>query len=614
MNYKAFPNYIIRTPVLPYNQLEDILNNEELLYKQWENPFIQEAIYIASPVLYKELKKFFNTTSKQETDSKRLLISFGRYISRMSTRCTPFGLFAGCTVGETGEKCKMEFQDSYKRVTRLDMHYLCTLYDELIKIPEIKNNIRYFPNSSLYHQGKKIRYIEVILIGKEKKYQLTEVEKSTYLNKILTLAKNGNKKNILIQSLTENEISPDDANSFIDQLIDCQLLVGEFFQAVTGEDLFNRLIHLVESIPLTLPLLNSLKNIQNLLFQIDHSENNIEAYKQIIQEIRLLQIPYEEKYLFQVDLIKEAKQITLSSEVIKEVEKVCRFLNRITPSYQKESLQQFKREFLKRYEERKMPLMEVLDPDHGIGYPVNTNNKDISPFIDDLHLPELSHPSAYNLTPFQVILMKKTFKCFSKNEKEVLFSEEDLDTLPPAIDNLPPTLYTNVEIIRGKKEDILLSFNFVSGHSGANLLARFAHTDKKIAQLVEKIAQKEQEWNPDSILAEIVHLPESRVGNILFRPHIHTHEILFMGTSDLKEEQCIYMEDLMLSVQNDQIVIHSKKLDKPIIPRLTTAHNYNNNTLPAYRFLCDMQQFSGRGSLFSIGEQNLNKSFLFVRE
>lgn len=51
----------------------------------------------------------------------------------------------------------------------------------------------------------------------------------------------------------------------------------------------------------------------------------------------------------------------------------------------------------------------------------------------------------------------------------------------------------------------------------------------------------------------------------------------------------IYIDDLMLSYRGGELVLRSKRLNRRIIPRLTSAHNYYNDTLPVYRFLCDMQ-------------------------
>ena len=46
-------------------------------------------------------------------------------------------------------------------------------------------------------------------------------------------------------------------------------------------------------------------------------------------------------------------------------------------------------------------------------------------------------------------------------------------------------------------------------------------------------------------------------------------------------------------------MIRSKKMNKKIFPRLTSAHNYYNDTLPVYRFLCDMQH-QGKRTTFGL--------------
>ena len=54
----------------------------------------------------------------------------------------------------------------------------------------------------------------------------------------------------------------------------------------------------------------------------------------------------------------------------------------------------------------------------------------------------------------------------------------------------------------------------------------------------------------------------------------------------------------MVSVKGRKVMLRSRRLQKEIIPRLTSAHNYKGNTTPLYRFLCDLQSQSGRASLY----------------
>jgi hypothetical protein len=154
------------------------------------------------------------------------------------------------------------------------------------------------------------------------------------------------------------------------------------------------------------------------------------------------------------------------------------------------------------------------------------------------------------------------------------------------------------ELMKSDSNNQLIYLNGFYGPSGANLLARFAHTNKSIVRFIDEVAKKEQELMPDIVLAEIAHLPNLRIGNILSRPHIRNYEIVYLANSDFPEKQLIYMSDLYLSIRQGRIYLRSKKLNKEILPRLTNAHNYSHNSMPAYRFLCDMQVQHGRSGIF----------------
>jgi REP element-mobilizing transposase RayT len=132
------------------------------------------------------------------------------------------------------------------------------------------------------------------------------------------------------------------------------------------------------------------------------------------------------------------------------------------------------------------------------------------------------------------------------------------------------------------------------GSSAVNLLGRFSYEEGPLNDHVTNIIQIEERINKDKILAEIVHLPEARTGNILQRPHIRNYEIPYLGHSKLERKNQIPINDLMVSVKNNSLILHSKKLGKEILPRLGNAHNYSGSSLPVYQFLCELQSQNKR--------------------
>ena len=604
MKYLPFPDFVLRTPLLPFNSLESNLLSD------LSNTVIEEAIFLASPVLLSEFNKR-ETVNAKERD--RIEYALERYLSRMTTRCTPFGLFAGCTLGKTGgDQTNFTISDTVSRKTRLDMYFLYTLYDYLIKIPEIKHKIKYYPNNSLYRIGKKYRYVEYQSTEAGRNYKITSVERSPYLDKILRTASNGSDIQSLVSSLNTGEIPEENIRSFIDELINSQILVGELCQSVVGDDFLNRVICLLETLECRDNLLAFLKEIKQLLDKIDMGNNGLGLYEKIIEIIKTTKVPFKEAYLFQTDMFKEAIDVSLGNDLLNELQKAMEFLNRIIPTWNNESINQFQKRFYERYEDREVPLLEALDPELGIGYPSGYGSNDISPLVDDMFLPLRMEQGNEPVNSFQSLLLKKVAECTANKQMEIVLTDNDIKNFTPNWNDLPPTIYTLVEIIRSKPDDTLIRLNYFGGSCGANLIGRFAYADENLNRLVKTITQKEQELLPDVILAEIVYLPETRNGNILYRPHVRDYEIPYMAYSGLPMNQLLYLSDLMLSIKKGKLVIRSKKLNKEIVPRLTTAHNYSLSSMPVYRFLCDMQHPAGRNSInFYLGNL-LQREFTFL--
>ncbi len=623
--YQNFSSFVLRTPFLPYTFLNSLISgkttDENKLKEICEKKYIHEAIFLASPNLHDKLLKWLNNKLTDKKEIERLKYSLMKYIIRMSSRPTPFGLFAGCSVGHFKEETNIELQkkENFTRHTRLDMNYLCALAQDLAKHPVIKKNIKFYPNSSIYTSGNNLRYVEYRYTEKSKRtHHIVSVDNSEYLQRIIAVAKNGAYINDLAKLLVDDEISFDESKAFIEELINSQILVNELEPAITGPEFLDQILSVLENIKDIDNIKNTLLKTKKSLQEIDNSPIGIPVskYYQITENLKTLGTGFELKYMFQTDMITSTDNCYIDERIANDVLKGIEVMNKLSLKPSETNLSKFRDAFYERYEDKEVSLLDALDSESGIGYIQNITG-DVNPLVDDIILPG-SNESSYDIkwNKIQSFLFNKYNKAISENKYEIELTDNDLSKFiveEAKWDDLPDTIYTMAQIVAGKNDNNQKEKIYISsavGSSAANLLGRFCHADKKIDEYFKEITAKEEEINQNVILAEIVHLPESRTGNILFRPVFREYEIPYLSRSSVNEDYQIKLEDIILSIKGNRIILRSKRLNKEIIPRLSNAHNFFFNALPIYQFLCDMQTQNLRfGIGFNWGALDYEYSF-----
>lgn len=580
--YTNFDRFLFRTPLLSYQ----LKNN---MFERVEHDYFEEALFLASPELVAEKEKNRNDRTMQQ--------SLYKYFSRSFSRCTPFGLFAGCSVGKFENRTNITLKplSDYTRFTRLDMNYICTLIQHIERDSKIKTKLTYFPNDSIYELGGRMRYVEYYYKGVKRMHTIISVEDNEYVRIILDRSRSGATISELVSMIMDKDITINDATEFVEELISSQILKSELEALVTGGDPLERLINRLKAIADTdyLPVMTE---IQRLLRHIDSIGigQSLGVYDEIINLVKEIGVDFDLKYLFQTDLFKPVETATLATDFIKEVNELFVFFNAVTDRYANENLRKFKEEFCNRYEEQEVYLIQVLDSELGLGYPVKEGGVgDVNPLIADLVLPEtrnirLSIP----VSPIGNIVLKKCIEAITLGQHTVTLEDTDVPkSFVAQWDDLPDTLALLCTIVKeagtGDYKTVVKS---IGGPSAANLMGRFCHIDPQIDNLVKQITEKEQELRKDVILAEIAHLPESRIGNIALRPPLRAYEIRYLSNSCFEREKQIPVSDILISVKQNRVVLRSKKLNKEISPHLTNAHNYSFNSMPIYHFLCDMQK------------------------
>lgn len=595
MTIQPFGFYVLRKPLLSVDELFllnktslDLQHTEDFLRQLFSETMPQEALYIASPNLYERFQAWLNGESISEKG--KLIQTLFKYYLRMCSRCTPYGMFAGCSVGEFSDETKIIIQDEnpfYKHI-RLDTNYLSEIVNYLLKDDSILKQLKFYPNNTIYRVGNNLHYLFYTYQNNKREYSICAVEDSEILETFLKEAQNGIYLNELTEMLVSDEISIEEAKDFVRQLIQEQILFSEIEPTISGENFFDTLIATLKQLSIDKALLNNLTLINNLL----KSESlKIEDYQKIQEALNSF-VGKKHQDFIQTDLFFNFQQNTIHQSVADSVTKNLQKLLVLNQASANTAMQDFKQKFYARYEEKEISLAHALDNETGIGYGNFISSKaGILPIIEDISHKTTSEKNI-KWAFWEKFTLEKYTDAIQNKSLEIRLTDKDLNEIKEqnsSNQHLPPTFYAFGSIYKDTTQQPYFHLKNVTGASALPMLGRFASGNKKLKEKLIECAEYEQDINEDVIFAEIIHIPEARIGNISARPQLRSYEIPYHTPSALPTENQILIEDLMISVRRGiEVVLRSKKLNKRIIPRLSSAHNYENG-LNVYRFLCDLQ-------------------------
>ncbi len=598
--------FLVRRPVFSVRKLtklqEQLLHHslEELLREWYGDPIAQEAIYLASPGLYERFARWL--AGEQLSNAEKLLETLHKYAIRMSTRCTPYGLFAGCALGyqDRHTRLRTKVPQPTHRHVRLDIECLMVIRDWLLLQPEINNQVLFYTNNSLYAVGQSFRYVEQQRTQTNRKYFITAIVADSYLKTIFRQAKTGATLAELITCLVESGVEAQESSEFIQQLIDEQLLVTDLEPTLIGQSYLDELVLKVRSLPNTEALVDRLVELPHFLSTTPHVVALSQQIKDWLQQQQITEVPND---LIQLDSFygtgaPAERSLTVGHSAIEHLTKQLRQLVVLNQPFHCPDLDDFKRRFHNRYEDEEISLSLALDGEFGIGYGVQSAlGVGYAPMIDDLSLPNIDQiegPPTWNW--WQSFILQKYSDNLYHHRSEIELTEADLEQIKKQYRNARPRpdsfyvfgswLAKSSEAI--DKNEYLFSMQACKGPSAVNLLSRFCVGNPQLTNEVQHCIRATEAHHPDVIFAEIVHFPENRAGNILTRPTLYRYEIPYLGQPSVDKAHQLLLDDLMVSVRNNQVVLRSRQHNKRVIPRLTNAHNYHQG-LPIYRFLCDLQ-------------------------
>ncbi len=589
--YQAFAQYVLRIPVNALN-LKNLLKIEQKQIPESLEAIIKDkqfmnALFVASPNFHQYINTLdIKSLSKEKIE--KLYFGLLKYVLRSQSRATPFGLFSGISLGILSEQTSIQPKQktAHHRQTRLDMDYLVNLAAELAKVSHIQDNILFYPNTSIYTVDNEWRYIFHRIENTRRQYKTVSIERTPYIAQVLQTASQGASIDQLASELVSDEIDKETAIHFIKALIEEQLLVSELNAAVTGKYYLSRLIEILQKYPKTKKYATQLTDIQQELKVLDQSKTPEVHYQKIIRKLDKLPASYDIRYLFQTDLEIATHTNTLSQNIADEVLEAVDFLAQIKINTENSTLKNFGLALHQRFENEAIPLSLALDSELGIPLQTAMHSGSVNPLLDGLDFPvtEDQH-TQINWHPILEILYQKLKIAQKEKAYEIKLSRKDFNGITSVKQAYPDTFSAMINLVteNGQLKPVIKT---AGGISAGNLLARFGFLNPKIENFLKAITKKEALKHPDQIMAEIAHLPEARVGNILMRPTLRAYEIPYLAQPSVPFEQQIQLEDIMVQADaRGKLKLFSKKHGKDIMPRLTNAHNFHLRALPVYHFL-----------------------------
>ena len=574
-------------------------------------PEVREAIFVASPVLESSIDAWLtDPTSEAGQKTERSLV---RYIARMATRPTPFGLFAGNTIGALGEATELELaaRAGYRRYTRIDGDYLSDLTDALARDPAVRQRLRYRPNSSLCQVAGRLRYA----MRREghgdrgRSYSLVSLEPSDYLGATLSRARRGALPAELAAALCEAdaEVTRQEADEFLNELIDNQVLISDLAPPVTGpeavDDIVAQLAELAD-VPAAEAAAEALRGFRATLGALDRGVTNEPArYRSAAETLAQLPAKPEIHRLFQVNLVPAAARAQLGADVIDELIRAVDLLRKLAAPRGPDALSRFQEAFAERYETREVPLAEVLDEESGIGFAASqAPGAAASPLLDGLAFPPAPAEDTAAWSARTALLARRIATAAQAGAIEVVLDDADLKAMGgPAAAPVPDAFQAMLVLARSPDGELRILLGSVGGPPGGALLGRFCHSDPAMHEVVATNLAAEEALRPDAVFAEVVHLADGRLANISARPVLRGHELVYLGRSGAPLERQLSISDLTISIRDRRIVLRSTSLGREVVPRLTNAHNFVNGALGPYRFLASLQTQDLASLFFGLG-------------
>ena len=582
--------FVLRAPLLPIDAYLQLAGAGGACDGRFgvDDPWVALALVVGGGRLSKALG---NGPASDSAALGKLL----RYQIRMSTRPTPYGLFAGVALAEFGDETPVAMGPVLPiRRARPDMQWLLSLLSEIEQRPEVLRQVSVVAHPAAFEHGGRFHLGETNPLRDNFGSQAASIRATSASRKAMALAQQPIAFAGLVSALREiSESSEDKAVQLLTELHREGFLQTQLRPVLTSHSpaqvLFERLAALPAPPPETTRLGELLQRLDGwaaLAPEIAAQEwHAIETEMRTLHETKGQAKAGASEAVIEVDMGFVLEPAKLSAAVGREAAAAAQLLLRLgTLPRGMPYLAGYRAAFVARYgPDRAVPLLELLDPQLGLGPPGAQMGGPL-----DARRFAIRNEALQSLA-IQAAMQRQLAVSLDLQMIERLSLCDLGDTLlPVSLDIAVFVLAESTTAIDRGEFRIAVGPNVGAGQAG-RYLARFGDVlGAAVTSALQEIHSAESRQMPNSICAELVYLPRRlRSANVVVRPVVREREIGIGVSPGVAREMTIALDDLAVSVRDGRFQLTSIRDGVQVVVRACHMLNSMQATSVA-RLLSDI--------------------------
>jgi thiopeptide-type bacteriocin biosynthesis protein len=608
--YRPLEFVMVRAPLLPVERYHALDTREDPL-SLLADPHVRRALAVGSPSLLNTVERF-RQSKPSRRDAEQTGAKLLRYVTRMSTRPTPYGLFAGVALGTWSRVTDLTIRSTCAVTkTRPDMAWLMALVMSAEANSSIRKRLNTWANPLAVIEAGRLALTERVPTGKGAPGLPVSVRATGAVKRAMSLARRPVPYEELAARLCETTPSatPEKVELLLKDLWEQTFLLTDLRPPLLYDSPARYVAERLADIPEAadeLARLNALLTAASAWDRLE-PEGSAEAFLALLVQAGGKADGSGETPV-QVDMAMKVEG-GLGERVAVEAARACELLLQLSPSPRgASSLAGYRQAFLNHYgHEREVPLLELLNPNVGLGPP-------------SLHGHAPTGPDSQKAALRSQTLLQIACSALRDRERVVHLDEKRLarlETWRPDAQTAPISLDINILVaarsaaaIDSGDFTVVLGPNLGALAAGRNL-GRFADLIGPDGhKALEQAATAEQTHAPDELWAELVHLPSNlRSANVVIRPPVRAYEVALGVTAAAPASHVIPLDELLVGVEDGRFCVRWPEAGKRV--RFCTGHMLNLYTAPSVgRFLAELS-LDGK-ALFSTFDWGPVESFPYL--